>query len=80
MIADLLYRFAIVMNVCFAMVPRMEVITDILESVKSYKQLPVNFYQIQTKFRDEIRPRFGVSEVESLTKTFIHFILNLRFS
>ena len=28
--------------------------------VKSYKQLPVNFYQIQTKFRDEIRPRFGV--------------------
>ena len=38
-----------------------EVITDILrKSVKSYKQLPVNFYQIQTKFRDEIRPRFGV--------------------
>jgi prolyl-tRNA synthetase len=28
--------------------------------VNSYKQLPVNFYQIQTKFRDEIRPRFGV--------------------
>ncbi|MBL2056945.1 proline--tRNA ligase, partial [Klebsiella pneumoniae] len=28
--------------------------------LKSYKQLPVNFYQIQTKFRDEIRPRFGV--------------------
>ena len=28
--------------------------------IKSYRQLPVNFYQIQTKFRDEIRPRFGV--------------------
>ncbi|WP_410209122.1 proline--tRNA ligase [Aquirhabdus sp.] len=38
-----------------------EVITDIArETLKSYKQLPVNFYQIQTKFRDEIRPRFGV--------------------
>jgi prolyl-tRNA synthetase len=38
-----------------------EVITDLLRSeIKSYKQLPVNFYQIQTKFRDEIRPRFGI--------------------
>jgi prolyl-tRNA synthetase len=38
-----------------------EVITDFARSeLKSYKQLPVNFYQIQTKFRDEIRPRFGV--------------------
>ena len=38
-----------------------EVITDIVrKEIKSYKQLPVNFYQIQTKFRDEIRPRFGV--------------------
>ena len=38
-----------------------EVITDILrKELKSYKQLPLNFYQIQTKFRDEIRPRFGV--------------------
>lgn len=38
-----------------------EVITDIARSeIKSYKQLPLNFYQIQTKFRDEIRPRFGV--------------------
>lgn len=38
-----------------------EVITDLIRSeIKSYKQLPVNFYQIQTKFRDEIRPRFGV--------------------
>jgi prolyl-tRNA synthetase len=38
-----------------------EVITDIARrELKSYRQLPVNFYQIQTKFRDEIRPRFGV--------------------
>ena len=38
-----------------------EVITDIVRSeVRSYKQLPLNFYHIQTKFRDEVRPRFGV--------------------
>jgi prolyl-tRNA synthetase len=38
-----------------------EVITDLCRrELRSYKQLPVNFYQIQTKFRDEIRPRFGV--------------------
>ncbi|MEG0486544.1 MAG: proline--tRNA ligase [Acinetobacter sp.] len=38
-----------------------EVITDIARNeLQSYKQLPINFYQIQTKFRDEIRPRFGV--------------------
>ncbi len=38
-----------------------EVITDLIRGqIKSYKQLPGNFYQIQTKFRDEIRPRFGV--------------------
>lgn len=38
-----------------------EVITDVVRrEVKSYRQLPLNFYQIQTKFRDEIRPRFGV--------------------
>ena len=38
-----------------------EVITDVARrEVRSYKQLPVNLYQIQTKFRDEIRPRFGV--------------------
>lgn len=38
-----------------------EVITDIARrELRSYKQLPINFYQIQTKFRDEIRPRFGV--------------------
>jgi prolyl-tRNA synthetase len=38
-----------------------EVITDVARrELQSYKQLPINFYQIQTKFRDEIRPRFGV--------------------
>lgn len=38
-----------------------EVITDLARNeLRSYKQLPVNFYQIQTKFRDEIRPRFGL--------------------
>lgn len=38
-----------------------EIITDLVRrEIQSYRQLPVNFYQIQTKFRDEIRPRFGV--------------------
>lgn len=38
-----------------------EVVTDFARNeLQSYKQLPINFYQIQTKFRDEIRPRFGV--------------------
>jgi prolyl-tRNA synthetase len=38
-----------------------EVITDLVRrEIKSYKQLPINLYQIQTKFRDETRPRFGV--------------------
>jgi prolyl-tRNA synthetase len=38
-----------------------EVITDIVrDSISSYRQLPVNLYQIQTKFRDEVRPRFGL--------------------
>ena len=38
-----------------------EVITDLIRNeLSSYKQLPLNFYQIQTKFRDEIRPRFGL--------------------
>ena len=63
-----------------------EVITDIMRrEINSYKQLPLNLYQIQTKFRDEIRPRFGVmrareflmkdaysfhSNFESLEKTY----------
>ena len=38
-----------------------EVITDLVRgNVKSYKELPINLYQIQTKFRDEVRPRYGV--------------------
>ncbi|SPD74434.1 prolyl-tRNA synthetase [uncultured Desulfobacterium sp.] len=38
-----------------------EVITDLVrKEIRSYKQMPINFYQIQTKFRDEIRPRFGL--------------------
>ena len=38
-----------------------EVITDLIRNeINSYKQLPANFYQIQTKFRDEVRPRFGI--------------------
>ena len=38
-----------------------EVVTDLVRrEVKSYRQMPLNLYQIQTKFRDEIRPRFGV--------------------
>jgi len=38
-----------------------EVVSDVVRrDIKSYRQLPLNFYQIQTKFRDEIRPRFGV--------------------
>jgi prolyl-tRNA synthetase len=45
-----------------------EVITDIARrEVKSYRQLPVHFYQIQTKFRDEIRPRFGVMRGREFT-------------
>lgn len=47
-----------------------EVITDIIRNdISSYKQLPLNMYQIQTKFRDEIRPRFGLMRcIEFLMK------------
>lgn len=45
-----------------------EVITDLIrQNVFSYKQLPANFYQIQTKFRDEIRPRFGLMRAREFT-------------
>ncbi|MDO9225854.1 MAG: proline--tRNA ligase [Pseudomonadota bacterium] len=45
-----------------------EVITDIARrEIRSYRQLPVNFYQVQTKFRDEIRPRFGVMRAREFT-------------
>ncbi|HWV03741.1 MULTISPECIES: proline--tRNA ligase [unclassified Ralstonia] len=45
-----------------------EVVTDIARTeIRSYKQLPVNFYQIQTKFRDERRPRFGIMRGREFT-------------
>lgn len=45
-----------------------EVITDLARNeLNSYKQLPINFYQIQTKFRDEIRPRFGLMRGREFT-------------
>ncbi|GMG87206.1 proline--tRNA ligase [Biformimicrobium ophioploci] len=45
-----------------------EVITDLIRNeISSYRQLPANFYQIQTKFRDEIRPRFGVMRAREFT-------------
>src|SRR6476659_139675 len=45
-----------------------EVLCDLVRrEIKSYRQLPVNFYQIQTKFRDEIRPRFGVMRAREFT-------------
>ena len=55
-----------------------EVITDLIRhEVRSYKQLPANFYQIQTKFRDEIRPRFGIMRArEFIMKDAYSFHLN----
>ena len=55
-----------------------EVITDFARrEINSYKQLPINYYQIQTKFRDEIRPRFGVMRSrEFLMKDAYSFHLN----
>ncbi|MFT5351072.1 MAG: prolyl-tRNA synthetase [Planctomycetota bacterium] len=55
-----------------------EVITDLVRrEIRSYKQLPANFYQIQTKFRDEIRPRFGIMRArEFLMKDAYSFHLN----
>lgn len=55
-----------------------EVITDIVRrELSSYKQLPLNFYQIQTKFRDEVRPRFGVMRSrEFIMKDAYSFCLN----
>jgi prolyl-tRNA synthetase len=57
-----------------------EVITDIMRGeLQSYKQLPANFYQIQTKFRDEIRPRFGVMRArEFIMKDAYSFHLSLE--
>lgn len=57
-----------------------EVITDIMRhELQSYKQLPVSFYQIQTKFRDEIRPRFGVMRArEFIMKDAYSFHLSIE--
>jgi prolyl-tRNA synthetase len=45
-----------------------EVVCDMVRAeIRSYRQLPVNFYQIQTKFREEIRPRFGVMRAREFT-------------
>ena len=57
-----------------------EVITDIVRrEINSYKQLPLNLYQIQTKFRDEIRPRFGVMRArEFLMKDAYSFHTNFE--
>ena len=59
-----------------------EVITDIArKELRSHKQLPLNFYQIQTKFRDEIRPRFGVMRArEFLMKDAYSFHLDQDLS
>lgn len=55
-----------------------EIITDLIRGeLRSYKQLPANFYQIQTKFRDEIRPRFGIMRArEFLMKDAYSFHIN----
>ncbi len=55
-----------------------EIITDLVRNeIKSYKQVPVNYYQIQMKFRDEVRPRFGVMRArEFLMKDAYSFHLN----
>ena len=57
-----LLRFSDRHNRSFCLGPtHEEIITDLIRGeLRSYKQLPANFYQIQTKFRDEIRPRFGI--------------------
>ena len=57
-----------------------EVITDLARSeLRSHRQLPVNFYQIQTKFRDETRPRFGVLRArEFIMKDAYSFHINKR--
>ena len=53
-------------------------ITDLIRNnIKSYKELPLNLYQIQTKFRDEVRPRYGVMRGrEFLMKDSYSFNLN----
>ena len=59
-----------------------EVITDLVRrEVRSYRDLPMNLYQIQTKFRDEIRPRFGVMRArEFIMKDAYSFDATLRLT
>jgi len=47
-----------------------EVVTELVSAfVNSYKQLPLSLYQIQTKFRDEYRPRFGLLRVRDISRS-----------
>jgi prolyl-tRNA synthetase len=57
-----------------------EIVTDLVaHEIQSYRQLPVNLYQIQTKFRDEIRPRFGLMRAkEFIMKDAYSFDMNLE--
>ncbi|HET6462202.1 MAG TPA: proline--tRNA ligase [Candidatus Krumholzibacteria bacterium] len=66
---ELLFKLNDRRNRFFALGPtHEEVVTDIArDGLKSYKQLPQNIYQIQTKFRDEFRPRFGVMRAREFT-------------
>src|SRR6186713_1218506 len=66
---ELLFKLNDRRNRFFALGPtHEEVVTDIArDGLKSYKQLPQNLYQIQTKFRDEFRPRFGVMRAREFT-------------
>ncbi len=78
-IGDIMLRFKDRQKRDYCMGPtHEEVITDIARrELKSYRQLPVNFYQIQTKFRDEIRPRFGVMRArEFIMKDAYSFHMN----
>ena len=84
-------RFAVLKEVMFKIKDRQErnmvlgptheeVVTDLVaHEVQSYRQLPVNLYQIQTKFRDEIRPRFGLMRAkEFIMKDAYSFDMNLE--
>jgi prolyl-tRNA synthetase len=78
-IGDIMLRFKDRQKRDFCIGPtHEEVITDVARrELKSYRQLPVNFYQIQTKFRDEIRPRFGVMRArEFIMKDAYSFHMN----
>src|SRR5260221_816486 len=52
---------------CYGPTAEEEICDIVRQEIRSYRQLPVNLYQIQTKFRDEIRPRFGVMRAREFT-------------